>query len=148
MVTPEGLVSLVHLPAGEAVESLHSIPWGSSARGYNRAKIEEGAKPDSGLREDLTSSIVRLERVPKMEKILEDDSIQPLVHLSSSTVRTLELVYSAGRTEFVLSAETVDDMRKYASLLDSVYGDLDLEVATQLPAFLRELPETVGLGRA
>jgi hypothetical protein len=140
MVTPEGFESLVHLPAGETVESLRSVSWGNSPRGYNRAEIEENAKPDSGLREDITSSIVRLAEVPKMGKVLEDDSIQPLDHLSSATVRTFELVYSAGHTELLLSAETVDDMRKYASLLDSVYGDLSLEGAEKVPAFLRQLP--------
>jgi hypothetical protein len=139
MATPEGLESFVHLPAGEMVESLRSVSWGNSARGYNRAKIEGDAKADSGLREDVTSNMVRLAGIPKMEKILEDDSIQPLGHLSSTTVRTFELIYSARRTELVLSAETVDDMRKYAHLLDSVYGDLDLETAEKVPAFLRLL---------
>jgi hypothetical protein len=138
MATPEGFVSLVHLPAGEIVESLRSISWGNSARGYNRAEIEKNAKPDSGLREDITSSKVRLAEVPRMEKILEDDSIQPLDHLSAETVRTFELVYSAGHTELLLSAETVDDMGKHASLLDSVYGDLGLENADKVTAFLRQ----------
>lgn len=140
MMEPEGLVSLVHLPAGEAVESFSSVSWGNSARGYDRAKVGDNAKPDSGLREDITSNIVRLAEVPKMVKILEDSSMQPLVHLSSATVRTFELVYSAGHTEVFLSAETVEDMRKYASLLDSVYGDLDLIAAEKIPAFLRQLP--------
>jgi hypothetical protein len=139
MVTPEGFTSLVHLPAGEAAESLRSVSWGNSARGYDRAKIEEGAKPDAGLREDITSSIVKLAEVPEMEKILEDASIQPLSHLASTTVRTFELVYAAGHTEIVLSAETVDNMRKYAGLLDSVYGDLKLVTAEKIPAFLRQL---------
>ena len=139
LVTPEGFASLVHLPAGEAIESLLSVPWGNSSRGYDRAKIGEGAKPDTGLREDITSNIVKLAEVPRMEKILEDASILPLGHLSSTTVRTFELIYAGGHTEMVLSAETVDDMRKYASLLDSVYGDLKLETAEKVPAFLRQL---------
>ncbi len=139
MVTPEGFASLVHLPAGEAIESLLSVSWGNSFRGYDRAKIEEGAKPDAGQREDITSNIVELSEVPRMEKILEEVSIQPLGHLASDTVRTFELIYAAGHTELVLSAETVDDMRKYASLLDSVYGDLKLATAEKVPAFLRKL---------
>jgi hypothetical protein len=55
-------------------------------------------------------------------------------------------VYGGGNTELVLSAETVEDMRKYAQLLDSVYGDLDLQTADQSPAFLRELPGALRLG--
>ncbi|MDG7006654.1 MAG: hypothetical protein JRN06_00250 [Nitrososphaerota archaeon] len=139
MVTPEGLGSLVHLPAGEIVESLHSVAWGNSSRGYTRAKIGDDAKADSGLRDDITSKVVRLTQVPKMEEVLEDVSVQPLDHLSSTAVRTFELVYRSGHTEFVLSAENVDDMRKYAGLLDSVYGDLNLETADQTPPFLRQL---------
>jgi hypothetical protein len=146
MATPEGLESFIHLPAGEMVESLRSLTWGNSARGYNRAKVQGDAKPDSGLREDVISSIVRVAGVPKMEKILEDDSIQPLAHLASATVRTFELVYSAGHTELLLSAETVDDMRKYAHLLDSVYGDLDLEATEKVPEFLRQLLLNRALG--
>ena len=146
MATPEGVGSFVHLPAGETIESLSSISWGNSARGYNRAKVEGDAKPDTGLREDVTSSIVRLAGVPKMEKILEDDSIQPLAHLSSATVRTFELVYSANHTELVLSAESVDEMRKYAHLLDSVYGDLNLETTEKVPEFLRQLLLNRALG--
>jgi hypothetical protein len=139
MVTPEGFASLVHLPAGEQVGSLRSVSWGNSARGYDRAKVEGGAKPDAGLREDVTSSVVRLAEVPRMERVLEDSAIKPLGHLPSATVRTFELVYAAGHTELVLSAETVEDMRKYAGLLDSVYGDLRLEAAEKVPAFLRRL---------
>ncbi len=39
-------------------------------------------------------------------------------HLAAPTVRTFELVYSGGRTDILLSAETVEDMRKYAGLLE------------------------------
>ncbi|MGA2199232.1 MAG: hypothetical protein ABSG45_04775 [Nitrososphaerales archaeon] len=55
------------------------------------------------------------------------------------------MVYSGGRTEVLLSAETVEDMRKYASLLGLVYGGLKLEEAEPLPDFLREMPHIVGL---
>jgi hypothetical protein len=55
------------------------------------------------------------------------------------------LVYSGGRTEVLLSAETVEDMRKYASLLGLVHGGLKLEEAEPLPDFLREMPHIVGL---
>ena len=48
------------------------------------------------------------------------------------------MVYRAGKTEILLSGETVDEMRKYAELLGSVYGDLRCEKAEPLPAFLRE----------
>ena len=146
LATPEGLRTFVHLPLGEAAESLQSIHPGLSAKNYTRAKVEEDSMPSPGPRGDITSRFVRLVDVPEMKGILEDSSIQPLDHLPSTTVRTFELLYANGHTEFVLSSETVEDMRKYAQLLDSVYGELKLEKAEQTPGFLRELPRILGLG--
>ena len=93
-------------------------------------------------------SCVRLVAVPKMEKALEDSSVQPLAPPCGVTVRTFELVYSGGKTDLILSAETVEDMRKYAGLLSMVYGGMKLENVEPEPAFLRELPAVVGLGAA
>jgi hypothetical protein len=146
MVMAEGLWSYIHLPAGETADSLRSITFGASARGYTRAATNDsrGASSDAGQRNDVTSRFVRLTAVPKMDTVLEDSSIQPLDHLSSSTVRTFELVYHASHTDLALSAETVEDMRKYAALLDSVYGSLKLENVGQLPEYLKELPGMLG----
>ena len=83
--------------------------------------------------------------MPKNEKILEDSSVQPLSHLAASTVRTFELVYSGGKTDILLSAETVEDMRKYTGLVSLVYGGLKFERAEPQPAFMRELPVVTGL---
>ena len=150
LVSPEGLRSYVHIPLGEAAESLHSISGGSSAKGYARVKVredaEEDSKQDSGQRSDVSSRFAALASVPEMEKVLEDGSIQPLDHLASTAVRTFELLYGDGHTEFLFSSETVEDMRKYTQLLGSVYGELNLEAAEKVPGFLRELPRALGLG--
>jgi hypothetical protein len=82
-----------------------------------------------------------------MEKALDDSSVQPLSHLATTTVRTLELVYSGGKTDLLLSAETVDDMRRYAGLLCAVYGGMKFEKAEPHPDFLKQLPSIVGLVR-
>ena len=79
-----------------------------------------------------------------MKQVLEDSSFQPLDHLSSPIVRTFELLYHEGHTEFVFSSETVEDMRKYAALLDSVYGSLKLENFGQSPEYLKVLPGMLG----
>jgi len=71
-----------------------------------------------------------------MERALEDSSVRPLAHLASSTVRTFELVYSGRKTEVLLSAGMVEDMREYASLLNLAHGSLMLERAELRPAFL------------
>jgi hypothetical protein len=143
IVTPEELQSYVHLPAGETAASLRSLEGGTSTRAFILARIAgQKATADSG--DGSSSELVRLVKVPKNEKILEDASVQPLMHLAAATVRTFELVYSGGRTEVLFSAETVEDMRKYAGLLGLVYGGLKLEKAERRPAFLSELPAIMG----
>jgi hypothetical protein len=139
IVTPEELQSYVHLPAGETAMSLSSLGGGTSTRGFTLASIDG----EEASRGEVSSNLVRLEAVPKMEKVLEDSSVQPLAHLASSTVRTFELVYEGGMTEVLLSAVTVDDMMEYAGLLSLVYGGLKLEKAEVRPAVLRELGAVV-----
>jgi len=142
IVTPDELQTYVHLPAGETAMSLSSLGGGTSTRGFALASVD-GEEANRG---DVSSSLVRLEAVPKMEKVLEDSAVQPLAHLASPTVRTFELVYGGGRTELLLSAETVDDMKNYTSLLSLVYGGLKLSNAEARPAFLLELPRSIALG--
>ena len=148
LVTPDELQSYIHLPAGEVAESLRSLRSGTSTRGFIQGNVEEKeTSPDDGD-DAISSKLLRLRAVPRMEKALEDRSVQPLNHLAAATVRTLELVYSGGKTDLLLSAETVDDMRRYAGLLAIVYGGIKFENAEPKPAFLRELPAVVGLGAA
>jgi hypothetical protein len=135
IVTPEELQSYVHLPAGETAMSLSSLGGGTSTRGFTLASVD-GEEANRG---EVSSSLVRLVAVPKMEKALEDSSVQPLAHLASSTVRTLELVYESGMTEMLLSAVTVEDMREYAGLLSLIYGGIKLGRAEPRPDFLGKL---------
>lgn len=144
LVTPEELPSYVHLPAGERVGSLASPTWGTFTRGLTRGTVG-GEAGNSGARDDITTTLVRLARVPKIEKVLEDSGVQPLAHLASSTVRSFEIIYSEGKTDLALSARTVEDMRGYVDLFDSVYGQLKYERIDPLPGYLRRLPEIVGL---
>jgi hypothetical protein len=141
IVTPEELQSYVHLPAGETAMSLSSLGGGTSTRGFTLTSVD-GEEANRG---DVSSSLVRLVAVPKMEKALEDSAVQPLTHLASSTVRTFELVYRDGRTNVLVSAETVEEMRRYAGLLGLVYGGLKFQSCEQCLTHLRKLPEIVGL---
>jgi hypothetical protein len=150
IVTPEELVSYVHLPAGERVDSLTSMTWGTSARGLTRGKMNDGeAGDETGKQDDkprVTGTIVKLSRVPKIEKVLIESEIQPLAHLASNTVRTFELIYSSEKTEILLAARTEDDMTKYLDLFDGVYGQLTYEkIDDAIPGFLKQLPHVVGL---
>lgn len=85
--------------------------------------------------------------MPTTDESLEDAAIQPLSHLGVQTVRTFELVYAGGKTEVLLSGETVEDMKKYAGLLSLVYGGMKLDNADRSPRFLRRLSSIVGLSK-
>ena len=145
LVTPEELVSYVHLPAGEVAKSLSSLEDEESKRDYSQGKVEEEEEAKAGGSGDISSKLVRLVKVPTTEEVLEDSAIQPLSHLAAPTVRTFELVYSGGSTDVLLSAETAEDMRKYALLLNLVYGSMKYEASDQAPEILKELPRMIGL---
>jgi hypothetical protein len=116
----------------------------TSTPGFTLASVSG----EEASRGEVSSSLVRLVAVPKMEKAIEDSPVQPLAHLASSTVRTFELVYSEGKTDLLLSAETVEDMKKYVSLLSLVYGGLKLSKADRtLPSCETWLRSSVRLVR-
>jgi hypothetical protein len=150
LVTPEELVSYVHLPAGERVDSLTSMTWGTFTRGLTRGQMTEGEKKEETEKRDdkvpITGTMVKLSRVPKIEKVLAESEIEPLAHLASDTVRTFEIVYSSGKTEILLTARTEDGMRRYLDLFDNVYGQLTYEnIEDAMPGFLEQLPYMMGL---
>jgi len=143
LVTPEELVSYIHLPAGEVAKSLSSLEDEESKRDYSQGKIEEDEETKATQSGDISSKLARLVKVPTTEEPLEDAVVQPLSHLAAPTVRTFELVYSKGTTEILLSAKTLDDMGRYAGLLSQVYGELELAKTDLIPAFLHEVPGIV-----
>ncbi len=145
LVTPDELVSYIHLPAGEVAKSLSSLEDEESKREFTQGKVEEEEEGKASQSSDISSKLVRLAKVPTTEEVLEDSAVQPLSHLAAPTVRTFELVYSGGTTEALLSAETVEDMRNYFGLLNLVYGSMKFETTEAIPLFLRELPAIVGL---
>ena len=142
LVTAEELQSYIHLPAGEVAESLRSLQGETSKREFSQGNVEED---EPSRVNDVSSKLLKIVKVPKYDKPLEDASVQPLSHLAGPSVRTFELVYSRGKTEILLSAETVEDMSDYAGSLSLVYGAMTFQTAEPHPSFLRELPALVGL---
>ena len=65
--------------------------------------------------------------------------------MAAPAVRTFELVNSSEMTEVLLSAETREDTKSDAGLLNLVYGGMKFENTRPKPAFLGELPSVVGL---
>jgi hypothetical protein len=144
IVTPQELMSYIHLPAGEEAESLlHSVRWGPSKKAFGKGQLGRQQPAYSGGPPTVPGELVRIAEVPRTKEILDDSEILPFSHLSSPTVRTFEIVYSGGKTEILLSAKTLDDMGRYADLFNQVYGELELVKADPNPAFLQELPGIV-----
>ena len=145
IVTPEELKSYIHLPAGEGgrVASLSEVD--DAEEGIRQGEAWGRRTGVLWRSSDCPAEVVRMVKVPKFEKTLEDSATQPFDHLASATVRTFELVYSKGKTEILLSAKTLDDMGRYVDLFSQVYGELELEKAERRPALLAGLPAIVGL---
>ena len=90
IVTPEELKSYIHLPAGEGVESLHSLNWMTPKKVFSKGSLG-GEEPEySGGPPTVPAEVVRMVKVPKFAKTLEDSVTQPFDHLASATVRTFE----------------------------------------------------------
>jgi hypothetical protein len=147
LLTPEELPSYVHLPAGNRVSSLTSLAMGTFAKGLVKGRVA-GETESSVVRDDRETSLVRLAKVPRIEKALEEKEIVPLGHLASSTPRSFELIYSEGRTDIALSARSAENLREYVDQLDAVYGELAFEKLAPVPPFLRSLPAIVGVSAA
>jgi hypothetical protein len=127
------------------VGSLNSLSWGTFGKGLIRGNVAGDSQARS--RDDIDTTLVRLAKVPKIEKALDDGDTGPLAHLASTTPRSFELVYSERKTDLLLTAGTVEDLRTYVDILDSVYGQLKCERIGALPSFLGQLPAVVGLKR-
>jgi hypothetical protein len=84
IVTPEELLSYIHLPVGARTEPLKSVTWGMSMRGHKRGIIA-GEGDDSTAPDGANAKLVRLAEVPKTEELLQEGEIQPLAQLSSNT---------------------------------------------------------------
>jgi len=143
IATPEELRSYIHLPAGEGVESLRSLKWGTPKKAFGRGQLGGREPAYTGGPPTVPAQLVRIVEVPRTKDIPDDGAVLPFNHLASPTTRTFEIVYSKGKAEIILSAKTLDDMGSYADLFNQVYGELELETVDLLPAFIRELPGTV-----
>jgi len=143
LLTPGELSCYIHLPAGGLVGSLNSLSWGTFGKGLIRGNVAGEGQAKS--RDDINSSLVQLTKVPKIEKALDDRDIEALSRLASTTPRSLELVYCEKKTNLLLGACSVDDLRAFVGILDSVYGELKCERLNPLPPFLVQLPAIVGL---
>lgn len=140
VITPEEIPYYIHLPVAENTHSLRSIQWKQHS-----AEVREGAVEGAESRKEAASSkVLRLQKVPILSEPLKDKQMERLALLASSGVRGFEILYDKNRTDILLSSESELDMPAYRGIIESVYGELNVEGSEERPQFLKEIPEIVG----
>ncbi|HEV2225555.1 MAG TPA: hypothetical protein VGR56_01975 [Nitrososphaerales archaeon] len=141
MITQEEVPYYIHLPIAKQTDSLKSIIWKQHS-----AEVREGTVEGVLLKTGFPhSNLVKLAKVPLIGEPLKEKETERLSLLPSTSVRTFELLFTGGRTEFVLSSRSERDAQEYVGVLESVYGELDIARAPVAPDFLREVPRIVRL---
>ena len=75
----------------------------------------------------------------------EDEQLERLALLPSTTVRGLEVLFHNRATRILLSSKTERDLKEYLCVIEPVYGNLD---AVEVPAkldFLKAIPRLTGV---
>jgi len=144
LMTQEEIPYYVHLPILRQTENLTSIEDWVQYSPQAPGGVVEGAKPKSPA---VRARVARLAGVPKIEEPLKENDTERLGILPSLTVRGFEVLFDGGKTEILLSSRSESDMPEYATTIYSVYGEFPIEPSPDMPPFLKELPEIVGLTR-
>ena len=147
LVAQEEIPYYLHLPVASAQGFLESLGKRSSYSpdvqpgGVEGGEDEEVTHPAAS--KASRAKVLRLAEVPKIVEPLKDDQLQRLALLPSTTVRGLEIVFSGGGSEILLSSKTERDLNEYLGVMESVYGTLTSMKATDTPPFLKEIPGIV-----
>ncbi len=151
LTTQEELPYYLHLPVTATEGFLDSLGKRSSYSPDIRPGHVEGGDESGGSHAPAVSSRVKvlwLAKVPKIEEPLEDERLERLSLLPSTTVRGLEVLFSGGAAQILLSSRTERDAKEYLGVMESVYGTLDVVEMPPVPAYLKEIPKLVGLSQA
>ena len=142
MITQDEIPYYIHLPVAKAQDFLTSIgnraPY-SSEIGAGTIEGAEVKKDASGAR------VLRLTKVPEIGEPLDEKDTERLSLLPSLEVRGFEVLFEGGVTQILFSSRTERDMKDYLSVMESVYGVMDVAEAPSKPDFLKQLPTSVGL---
>ncbi|MDG7025008.1 MAG: hypothetical protein JRN45_10880 [Nitrososphaerota archaeon] len=149
LITQEEIPYYLHLPVASTQGFLESLGKRSSYSPDVQPGGLEGGEEEGGshpaAKKASRAMVLRLAEVPKIVEPLKDEQLQRLALLPSTTARGFEVIFSGGGSEILLSSKTVRDLKEYLGVMESVYGTISVVEATDMPAYLKEIPGIVGL---
>ncbi|MDV3277098.1 MAG: hypothetical protein LYZ69_01355 [Nitrososphaerales archaeon] len=144
LITKDELPYFVHLPIVKEASSMKSVAFSQYSPVVPGGDVEGAGEPEGrGV-----SKVLRLTRVPLIKEPLKEKDAERLSLLASPAVRSLEVVFTSGKTDVLISSGSVPGLNEYLAVLKSVYGELGAQSIEPNPAFLTELPGIVGLEAA
>ena len=141
VITPDEIPYFVHLPIVKEQSSLKSVAFTQYSPVVPKGGVE-GAEESEGRG---AAKVLRLTEVPLIKEPLREKEAERLSLMPSPTVRSLEVAFTPGKTDFLISSHSMPDLNRYLAVLKSVYGELSVVSDQSKPGFLAELPRVVGL---
>ena len=106
--------------------------------GTNLAFDVSSSSPSTVLTEVTKSNVCQIERLPVLEKQLDEAATARLGNLPSQTFfRSLEIVYTDNRFQFLLSSEQKGDLLTFQRQLSSIYGQMSFLQVDPIPEYVR-----------
>ena len=141
LITPDEIPYFVHLPIVKEQGALKSVAFTQYSPVVSKGGVE-GAEESEGRG---AAKVLRLTEVPLIKEPLKEKEAERLSLMSSPTVRSLEVAFTPGKTDFLISSHSMPDLNRYLAVLKSVYGELSVVGGQSKPAFLADLPRILGL---
>ena len=150
LITQEEVPYYLHLPVSKVPDFLNSVGGNASFSvdvplGRTEAEDEEEDAESPAPKAASSPEVLQLARVPKIEEPLKKEDAERLALLPSPAVRGFEVVFEPGATRLLLSAKSRRDMDGYLSVMNSVYGQLELAETSPKPGFLSQIPSLLKL---
>jgi hypothetical protein len=150
LITQEEVPYYLHLPVAKTPDFLKSI---TEKTAYS-SEVPSGEVERTDVQAGSTTAaavaiskfrVLRLTKIPEITEPLKDDDSERLSQLPSPTVRGFEILFGGSETQILLSSKTRSDSREYLSVMNSVYGPLEVVEAPEKPDFLKRVPVLAGL---
>jgi hypothetical protein len=147
LITQEEMPYYIHLPVARTTDFLMSIRDRTAySSEVPSGEVEQpGTRPTANVVAPHSSRILRIAKIPEITQPLKEEATERLALLPSMDTRGFEIVFSGGATQILLSTTRTSEMGEYLSVMNSVYGPLEVDAASARPEFLKQIPAIVGL---